>query len=448
MNKIIAASVAGVVAVILFISTLEAQLPRGDLYGARALQSLEQALSPLGTLRYPNYAADPFACAAGTEGSYYANTTTNLGMYCDGTNWVAFMAGPAAGITDDFIPVWNAAGPAYEDSLLSDDGTNVTLASGQLSLPDGTAALPSLTWTSDGNTGLYRFGADIIGFSFNGNIRWAMTADAFNGTTAGGATFRRLAGTAALPTYAFVDSENAGIYVVGVNNVGVSVGGALVMDWEDTNAAGAGADLVTIGSLLGIMDGAPDFVRGLTVALTNVNHTGGNVYGISVPALAGTGPDIDATEAAAHLDASWDYALFVDGTTQDIDHGLTTTAMFSPTLAANDNANDQRNIITIDIDIPNGSAGLINALNIDAVTDDVDTIDSAIFVEGGWDSALTLTNRGAVATTNALTGTVLMFLDDQKDYAGDGGNDCAVVFRDGAGGETAFLVVVNGGVCP
>ena len=346
---------------------------RGDLYGARAIQSLEQLLN-------------------------------------------------ADGVIGDF-------------TLAGD----ITLT-GQLLLPNGDINDPSLGFTADDDgtgTGIYRIGANQIGFTGNGTLNFSVSA--FQAAIGNG--------TADVPGLGFINDTNSGIYRVGPDNIGMAVGGSLVMDWMVTNAAGAGTDLVTISSTLGIMDGAPDFVRGLTVALINVNHTGGNVYGISVPALAGTGPDIDATEAAAHLDASWDYALFIDGTTQDIDHGLTTTAMFSPTLAANDNANDQRNVITIDIDIPNGSAGLINGINIDGVTDDIQTLDSAIFIEGGWDSQITFTDIGRAASANPLTGTVWMFLTDTTDYDG-GAADCAIVFRDSAGNENGYIIVVSNGVCP
>jgi hypothetical protein len=141
------------------------------------------------------------------------------------------------------------------------------------------------------------------------------------------------------------------------------------------------------------------------------------------------------------------YTFTSSYTVPDIDHGISAHWMMNPTLTANDNANDQRNVLLIDVDVPNGSAGLVNAINIDAVTDDVNTIDSAIFVEGGWDSALTMIDINRVASSNPLTGTVYMYVTDATDHDG-GGNDCAVVFRDAAGNENGYIIIVNNAACP
>ena len=62
-------------------------------------------------------------------------------------------------------------------SLLSDDATNVTLTSGQLLLPDGTAALPSLSFTNDAgnNTGFRLIAGNQLGFVAGGADQWLMT---------------------------------------------------------------------------------------------------------------------------------------------------------------------------------------------------------------------------------------------------------------------------------
>lgn len=150
----------------------------------------------------------------------------------------------------------------------------------------------------------------------------APTLNMYNGSTlawetfvsSGGATGWPLLapnGTAAAPSYSFTNDTDVGPYLIGAGNIGMSVGGALVMDWEDTNAAGAGADLVTISSTLGIMNGA-DTVRGLFVDLVNANHTGaGNtVYGIDVDGITA---DANADEYAIHTGAGWQTDIYFDG---------------------------------------------------------------------------------------------------------------------------------------
>jgi hypothetical protein len=59
-----------------------------------------------------------------------------------------------------------ASSTSLSNSLLSDDATNVSLVSGQLLLPDGTASLPSLTLAN--STG--------VGFYNQGSGRWAYTS--------------------------------------------------------------------------------------------------------------------------------------------------------------------------------------------------------------------------------------------------------------------------------
>jgi hypothetical protein len=367
----------------------------------------------------------------------------------------------------------------------------VEVTAGVLMLPDGTFGAPSLTFTSDPNTGIYSFGADSIGFTTGGALRGAVSSSGrLNWVTTG---------TAVGPAFTTGNDPNTGLWNPAADQMAVAAGGATVLTVAATNAAGAGADLVTISSTLGIMDDAADVVRGLNVALTNVNHTGGNVYGIDIPTLAGTGADAQAAEYALNFGTGWDYDISFNGragsitldaavgeidhdTTNatwghtfsaggalllrmdgdggaaqtfnsqgslgDIDHGVNAHWLMDPTLAANDNANDQRNVLLIDVVVPDGSAGLVNAIGIDGVTDDANTIDSAIFVEGGWDSAITITDAGHAFTSNPLTGTVFITLDDSTDYSGAGGVDCWLVLRDANGNDHQIVEVVLNGACP
>jgi hypothetical protein len=163
-------------------------------------------------------------------------------------------------------------------------------------LPDGAVGTPSWAFASETNTGAYTTGSGIR-FAVDGALEVTLFNDvfAFIGT-----------GTAANPLLTLGNDSNTGLYAIGADNLGLSVGGALVMDWEDTNAAGAGADLVTISSTLGAMDDGADIFRGLNVALTNADHTGGIVYGIDVQGITG---DAQATESAIIVGAGWDVVL-------------------------------------------------------------------------------------------------------------------------------------------
>lgn len=63
----------------------------------------------------------------------------------------------------------------------------LTIASGQLLLPDGTAAAPALSFSADTDVGLYRIGANNLGIVVGGATTWDFAANTLaqrNGTTA------------------------------------------------------------------------------------------------------------------------------------------------------------------------------------------------------------------------------------------------------------------------
>lgn len=58
--------------------------------------------------------------------------------------------------------------------------TSATIGTLNASFVDGSAATPSINFSSDTNTGIYRAGADQIGFATNGVNRVTITATQFN----------------------------------------------------------------------------------------------------------------------------------------------------------------------------------------------------------------------------------------------------------------------------
>lgn len=85
----------------------------------------------------------------------------------DGTTQTSAGADISSGVTVSRLVRFSDSN-TIADSLLSDDTANVTLVSGTLRLPNGSAAAPSLVFTSDPDTGIFRQAADAIGFSLNG----------------------------------------------------------------------------------------------------------------------------------------------------------------------------------------------------------------------------------------------------------------------------------------
>ena len=92
---------------------------------------------------------------------------------------------------------------------------------GALTLPIGTAAAPALMM-GDTNSGIYG-GADSVNISTNGTVCQTFS------TTAITSTIRSIgpAGAAATPTWSFSGDPNSGIYSVGADAVGISAGGTL-----------------------------------------------------------------------------------------------------------------------------------------------------------------------------------------------------------------------------
>jgi len=92
---------------------------------------------------------------------------------------------------------------------------------------DGSAAAPSLSFTSDTNTGMYRVAADQIGFSTGGVLRARFWSGGLLMSTATGAgNMPTGAGTAAAPSYSFYGDTNTGMYRKAADTIGFSTAGA------------------------------------------------------------------------------------------------------------------------------------------------------------------------------------------------------------------------------
>lgn len=91
---------------------------------------------------------------------------------------------------------------------------------------DGTAALPSISFALDTNTGIYRPGADQLGFTTGGSKRAAFDASGhlvIDPTT--GASISNIDGTQALPAYAFNNDLDTGMWRGGTDILNLSTAG-------------------------------------------------------------------------------------------------------------------------------------------------------------------------------------------------------------------------------
>src|SRR5690606_38012813 len=87
---------------------------------------------------------------------------------------------------------------------------------------------PGLAFGSDSDTGIYRISNNFIGFAASGARRFAMGSTALQGDgSTGGIQIRSAPGSASTPDYSFVDDTNTGMYRPGADQLGFSTGGTL-----------------------------------------------------------------------------------------------------------------------------------------------------------------------------------------------------------------------------
>jgi hypothetical protein len=114
---------------------------------------------------------------------------------------------------------------------------NTTQAGGtSFSLVNGSAGSPSLNFGSETNTGVYRPGAGRFGISILGNLVLDVDANGINVTGDVNSTTKLVtaSGTAAAPSITFTGDTDTGIYRTGANGVGVAANGAQVARFETT----------------------------------------------------------------------------------------------------------------------------------------------------------------------------------------------------------------------
>ena len=82
--------------------------------------------------------------------------------------------------------------------------------------PDGSVAVPSITFNDDTDTGLFRSGSGSIGFTFN----------AVNSVTLSSTGLQSVLGSAANPSLSFIGDLNTGIYSPSAGSVAISTNGS------------------------------------------------------------------------------------------------------------------------------------------------------------------------------------------------------------------------------
>jgi hypothetical protein len=163
-----------------------------------------------------------------------------------------------------------------DEITLSLDRSGRGAMTAPLQLPDGTAALPALTFSGDTNTGAYRVGANSLGFSTDGVNR--MTVNISDVTVAASQLLISVGGAGA-PALAFANDADCGLYRAGADDIRFAVGGAEKMKWT-----AAGVNIPTVDGAMTVngaltINAALAATGGLTVTQSASNTIGATITG-------------------------------------------------------------------------------------------------------------------------------------------------------------------------
>lgn len=146
---------------------------------------------------------------------------------------------------------------------------------------NGTAALPSMTFTSNLTTGMYLVSAGVLGFATGGALRTRIDS-------AGQVAF--IDGTAGAPALSFISDTNTGIYNVSADTLGLVTGG--VLRWGVSTAGILFPQLDAIYDLGGTVNKISRiYVRDIT-ATNSIDISGGTL----------TASVINSSGATANID--------------------------------------------------------------------------------------------------------------------------------------------------
>ncbi len=139
----------------------------------------------------------------------------------------------------------NLGGPGVEWSNLY---VGAVQSSSHVALADGAVGTPALRFSSDPNTGLWRIAADTMGISAGGTEIARLLINV------GIPQIQSAQGTAAQPVYTFFSDPDTGFYNPGANQLAISAGGSLRVNFASTEVLTTVPIRVSSGS-----EGAPGY---------------------------------------------------------------------------------------------------------------------------------------------------------------------------------------------
>lgn len=275
-------------------------------------------------------------------------------------------------------------------------------ATSDISVPDGTAALPSISFNSDTDSGFYRIGSNNIGLSLGGTkiVDFSNTTTAFIGAISSttsittNTVFRSGAGTVSLPAFVYSGDLDTGIYWIGANNLGIAASGAKVLDISTTGLGITGT--LTTSSTITATSAA--ITAGTTLTAGTIVLTGAGAVG--TPSYTFTGQ----TNMGLYKVSSVQLGVSVSGA---LVGGFNASGLFTNVIAEQTTGNG----ITL-------SQNTVNQHSLTALNS-TGTITAAIINKGGITSTsaagvtATLDTAANIATQiSAVNGTSIEFIVD------------------------------------
>lgn len=144
----------------------------------------------------------------------------DTGLYRRSTNEIGFATGGTESLRLTGNNIRMASGTSLIYNVGHFRGADAT----------GTAASPTYSWNADLDTGMYRDGANEIGFATGGTALFRMDSTALRGNVNYTPSMPgKTAGSAAAPTYSFVNDTDTGMYRSGADDLSLATGGTLAL---------------------------------------------------------------------------------------------------------------------------------------------------------------------------------------------------------------------------
>jgi len=187
-------------------------------------------LGPSGSNTAPTY-----SFSGDTNTGIYSSAADTINLTTGGTSRFALTTTGATSTLPFYLPDGTVGAPAF--SFSSSTNTGLYYSATQINFGTagvfrlamaatgifstvayytelGSNATPTFSFTSDTNTGMYSPGADTIGFTTGGTLRYSISSTVVTATI----PYRQANGSAAAPSFSFTNATTSGLYYTGTAN--------------------------------------------------------------------------------------------------------------------------------------------------------------------------------------------------------------------------------------